>query len=520
MAHLSPFAISIASGACVVCWPHVGSTSNRIALAFDRNASDSQTMSTQISKQIGEANWLPEISGSGPIYLQLANAIARAIRLGHLKPGDRLPTQREMAEALDIDLTTVNRAVAEAQRMDLISSEGRRGSFVKDAPTVPSTLLFRDDEVRGFSREMDPGELAGIELSGLSVPPLPANAILRSAVAEGLAKLFAGDNGASLQYQPVGGGAHDRAVRATVMNRTMPTQPDQIVITPGAQSAIHAICHSVLKPGDVVACGRYAYTGFLRVARQIGVRILPVEIDEEGLVPDSIEQIARAHPLKLLFLTPFNDNPTTATMGITRVDEIARLAELHDFQMLESAPYGGLNGFRSPAVSARVPTRSWYVLTIAKSFTPALRVGFLRAPSVQAAFGVISAMQQNAAMASPLDVALDTQWLLDGTLMQMGAALAAESTERQLIAREILGDGIFRSCPAGYHLWIPRPDADSQNAASLALLAGLPVVPATIFAVEPTGREQSLRISLGGARSRDKLAADLSRLKAWLMQSL
>ena len=476
-------------------------------------------MSIKTSKHNTRAGWLPEISGSGPIYLEVANAIARAIRLGHLRPGDRLPTQREMSEALHIDLTTVNRAIAEAQRQQLISSEGRRGSFVREAPSMPSTLLFRDEERRGFAREMDPAEFAATELSGLSVPPVPPGGIVRAALIEGMTKLAASENRLPVQYQPVGGTSYDRAVRATVMARTMPTLTDQIVITPGAQSAIHAICHAVLKPGDVVACGRYSYPGFLRAARQVGARVLPVEMDEKGLLPESVVEIGRAQSLKLLFLTPFNDNPTTATMDLPRLTQLAALAERQDFQLLELDPYGGLNGFQSRIVSALAPTRSWYVLTVTKSFTPAIRAGFLRAPTVQAAFGVIAAMQRTAAMASPLDIALDTQWLLDGTLLQLGAAVAAESAERQVLAREILGEDSFRSSAVGYHLWIPRPDADFQNTTSLSLLGALPVVPASIFSVEPTGREQSLRVSLGAARSRDKLTADLSRLKAWITQS-
>ena len=462
---------------------------------------------------------MPEISGSGPLYLQLSDAIARAIRVGHLQPGDRLPTQREMAEMLDIDLTTVNRAIAATQRLELICSEGRRGSYVRATPALSSTFILCEDDLRSLAREQDRGELGGIEVSGLSVPPAPANGLVRTALTEGIARLAASENGLPLQYQPIGGTAYDRAIRSMIMNRSMPTQPDQMVITAGAQSAIQDICHAVLKPGDVVACGRYAYPGFLRIARQIGARILPAEMDEKGLLPDSIQQIATAHPLKLLFVTPFNDNPTTATMDQLRLNAITALAERHDFQLLEANPYGGLNGFRSRSMSSLAPTRSWYVLTISKSFTPALRTGFLRAPSAQAAFGVIAAMQQRESTASPLDVALESQWLLDGTLLQLGAAVAAESVARQAIAREILGEGSFDANSVGYHLWIPRPDSDPGNMLPFTLLTALPVVKATLFAVAPTGREQSLRVSLGVARSRDKLTKDLDRLKAWLTES-
>lgn len=460
--------------------------------------------------------WKPRITGSGPIYLELADAIGEAIRSGELAPGDRLPTQREMAEAMGVDLTTVTRGYAQAQRLSYIESEGRRGSFVKAQPARRSALDMSGQNLRAFAGAADANTLAIVEASGRNMPPEPAGDLLSASLREGLERVLHTAGPLALHYQPTGGLEHDRAVRADVFGRAAPTHPDQIVITAGAQNAIHGICSGLLQPGDAVACGRYTYPGFLSVVRKLGARIVPIEMDRKGLIPDSLEEAARRQPLKLLYHVPHNANPTTASIDGVRRLAIAELAEMHDFQILEDDAYGGLNGYRDKVVSFVAPGRSWYVVTISKSFTPALRVATVRAPSIRDAYRLIASIQDSTTMAAPLDVALDTQWLTDGTLLKLGSAVAAEGAERQKVAREILGAEGFVAAPGGYHLWIPLPDRDAPLVSPPPMLTGLPVAPAAIFAAAPTGLEQSLRVSLGGPRSRERVRSDLSRLAAFL----
>ena len=76
--------------------------------------------------------WLPDLERSGgPIYLSLADALGAAVASGSLKAGDRLPTHRALASALDLDLTTVTRAYGEARRRGLVDAAAGRGTFVR-----------------------------------------------------------------------------------------------------------------------------------------------------------------------------------------------------------------------------------------------------------------------------------------------------------------------------------------------------------------------------------------------------
>lgn len=98
-------------------------------------------------------DWTPDLRAmSGPKYLAIARALSRDIEAGVLVPGDRLPPQRSLAEALGLDLTTVTRAYGEAQRLGLIEGSGRRGSFVRARPSLSPQVLAGDTGRYGHER--------------------------------------------------------------------------------------------------------------------------------------------------------------------------------------------------------------------------------------------------------------------------------------------------------------------------------------------------------------------------------
>jgi DNA-binding transcriptional MocR family regulator len=86
--------------------------------------------------------WLPRLAvHGGPHFLQIADALQAAVVDGSLKPGDRLPPQRQLAAQLDVDLTTITRAYDEARRRNLLEGRGARGTYVA-APKVELTSVL------------------------------------------------------------------------------------------------------------------------------------------------------------------------------------------------------------------------------------------------------------------------------------------------------------------------------------------------------------------------------------------
>ena len=319
--------------------------------------------------------WRPDFSANGrPFYLAIADALAADIARGVVQPGERLPTQRDLAAAMGLDLTTITRAYAEAARRGLSVSEGRRGSFVRGGPV-----------------QAEEGLAGGDTASGMNMPPEPEGGALRRAMLDGIAALLDGKL-APLHYQPPGGLEAQRAAAASFLAPLLPdTGADQVAITAGSQHGLHAVLSLLVTRGDRIAAPAFTYPGFLAAARRMGADIVPLAIDADGILPEALEEAARAAVLTAVYLVPTNDNPTTATLPLGRRKEIARLALRYGFAIIEDDAYGRLPANPLPPVAAFAPKLTWHIAGVSKLISPSLRVGFVRAPGVREAHALAAA---------------------------------------------------------------------------------------------------------------------------------
>ncbi|WP_076071010.1 PLP-dependent aminotransferase family protein [Sphingomonas montana] len=448
-------------------------------------------------------DWMPDLAeGTGPKYVAIAGALVRDIERGVLRPGDRLPPQRVLAERLGIDLTTVTKAYNDVRRRGLMEGGGRRGSFVSE---------------RGATTPDAPEELR-LD-TGMNLPPEPAGGSFAPSYAAGVTALLDRPGGiGAMQYQPSGGAPADRAAAAAALRaRGMEASDEMVLITSGSQNALHAIVSAALQPGDVICTPAYVYPGFIGLARRYALILKPVRTDAEGILPDALETAAQAGA-KALYIVPDNDNPTTATMGLARRRAIAAIAVKHGLTIIEDDAYGQLAAEPLPSLACFAPDHTWHVATMSKIISPGLRVAWLRAPSVRQAWRLASDIHETAIMAPPLNAALTTLWLRDGSFERLVAEVREESIARQQLAAVILADVPFSAQPDGYHLWMPLADSASPADIVNALRpAGLSVVPSDAFAV---GRDAApaLRVSIGGGLSRERLGRTLRLLDALVVQ--
>ena len=440
--------------------------------------------------------WAPDIAGAaGPKYKAVTAAIAAAVARGELRHGDRLPPQRDLAAQLGIDLTTVTKAYDLARKRGLIVARGRAGSFISD--------------------EARTGEIATTAQNDIAMnsPPVSAETHLAEAMASALAMLARGDGIARLHYQRPGGAAADRESGAELLRRVgLSSDPEQIVVTAGAQNGLHAIASTILKPGDRVACGDHIYPGFRAIARRVGLSLVPLA----AITARALEATHADAPLRALYIVPTNDNPTASTIEAGERTAIAKWARDAGVQIIEDDAYGLLPDAPIPAITSFAPEIGWYIASMAKIVSPALRVGFVRAPGVAEAMQLASCQHESAVMAPPLNAAMISLWLADGTFDRLVDAVRKEAAWRQKLARTVLGDGRHAAHPQGYHLWLPLADDSHPETLAAALaLDGLSGVPSDRFAVAPDA-PKAMRISLGGTIDRRTLSRALHRLAAQL----
>lgn len=442
--------------------------------------------------------WLPDLTGrAGPKYQAVADALGLAIERGDLRPGDRLPPQRELAARLGMDLTTVTRAFEIARQRGQIVARGRSGSFVREREKAPAAGAFPID-------------------TAMNAPPLLPDEILQRAMVETVQSLFSSGFHSRLQYQLPGGAPEDRDAGARLLTRRgLPSAADQVIVTAGGQNALHAVLNAALRPGDAVACGRFVYSGFKALAERLGLRLAP--LDEMSAA--SLEAACQEHDLRALYVVPTNDNPTAVTLSLAERQAIAAVVQRRSLQVIEDDAYGALPSDPTPPIASFAPENCWHISSMSKVISPALRVAFLRAPSVSHALRLASDVQLSAIMAPPINAAMVTRWIGDGTYERLVAATRMEGAYRQELARKLLAGLPFRAHPQGYHLWLPLAEpAVAQDMVHALRPSGLSVVTSDKFLVGQSG-EHTLRVSMGGLIERDELARALRTLAGYLTSS-
>ena len=437
-------------------------------------------------------SWLPGLAGhGGPRFLQIADALQAAVADGSLKPGDRLPPQRQLAAQLDVDLTTITRAYDEARRRNLLEGRGARGTYVA-APKAELTSV--------------------LDLS-MNTPPPPDGVDFDDMLRQGLSQvLMRADNELLMTYHLGGGSDSDRKAGAQWL-APMFGQLDaaQLVVCPGAQAAIAALILALTEPGDVILAEPTTYPGLRAAATQFRRRIMAVEVDQHGMVPAMFEQACRQHKPALVYLNPTLQNPTALTMPEPRRKELASIAKRCNVRIVEDDPYWLLADAPPPPIATYAPEQVVYISTLSKCLTPGLRVAFvlLRDPHDRERF--LAALRSFALMVAPLSAALATQWILDGSADRLLAGVRNEARLRHRMARDILA-GRYSGLGDGLHVWLELPAYwNSSQLARAADSEGIAVTPAEAFATG-SASVNAIRISLGSIKDRGYLQAGLQRL--------
>lgn len=451
-----------------------------------------------MANDLDARTWIPAIRKTGrPVYLSIVEALAADISSGALRVGSRLPTQRRLASTLGIDFTTVTRAYTEAQRRGLVEGRVGLGTYIKAQP-APAT---------------PPAATGAIDLS-TNWPPHFRDQKLVARIWQGITGLeTAGGLDLLLNYQETGGTASDRAAGAYWLSRPFPSlSPERVLVCPGAQSALFAIAGQLAGPGDAICAGAMTYPGFRSLAAHQGWRLVPVTMDDEGLIPEAFAEACLRHQPKALYSTPTLHNPTTATMPAHRREMIAAIARAHHVPIIEDDAYGKLPSQPPPPpLAAFAPELTYYVSTLAKCLSPALRVAYVVPPDSRAATRLAGALRATMAMTSPLSAAIATRWIQDGTADAVLAAIRAEMNQRQDIARTILPPDLIRAHSEGLHLWLRLPQPWTRGAFMTQLQAGgISVTGSDVFTLETP--PEAVRLSLGRTNSLAELRRGLEMI--------
>jgi len=442
--------------------------------------------------------WRPhKLSPRGPVYMAIADSLASDLEAGRVRPGERLPTHRELARTLGVNVVTITRAYAEASRRGLVEGHVGRGTFVRSIEERPRVRVAQDED----------GGAIDLSQNQLALPPgvLDIPALVATMGARIESSLQAG-------YQPAGQNEHRAAGARWLARAGLVVPPERVIVTTGGQQALATVFASFAKAGDTVLVEELTYAGVKSLAALFRLRLHPVAIDEHGLVPASLEEACRRGNPKLLYCMPNLHNPTGVVLSEERRAEVARIAERYDLMVLEDDASGFLLESAPRPITSLVPERGLFVTSLSKSLAPGIRIGYLVGPA-----RVLDLLQQTQAaltwMTPALTAEIASHLVESGALQRLADAKRAETRWRRALCERTLGGLPSPSHPDSPCLWVTLPEPwRGEEFVVAAERAGVLVTGAETFVVSRAHTPHAARLCPGTPENRSELELALERL--------
>jgi GntR family transcriptional regulator/MocR family aminotransferase len=464
-------------------------------------------------------------------FLQIAHAIIDEIKRGRLVPGTALPGSRELAEKLEINRKTVMQAYQELEAQGWVTTERTRGTFVS------THLPEIEAETRNGKRRTGIPDRAGFPLAGTApnIPLiLPEKNVLvfddgapdtRLVPVDALARAYrnalALRTGRSrLGYGDPRGTEELRTALSTMLNieRGLSTKPDNICVTRGSQMAIYLAAKILVQPGDTVVMEELSYPPAREAFRRAGAEVVPVPLDDKGMVVDALEKICRKKRVRAVYVTPHHQFPTTVCMRPERRLRLLSLAPQFGFAIVEDDydhEFHFTHQPMHPLASADMSGEVVYIGSLSKLLSPSLRLGYLVGPKafIDRAGSEIMMIDRQG---DPATEGAVTELMDSGELRRHTRKVMRLYAERReafasLLTSQFAGRIDFTVPDGGLAFWV-HFDIDLDRLAAAAAKQGVIILPASAFTMVP----KSIDAARLGFASLDisELRRATSRLKA------
>ena len=465
----------------------------------------------------------PWADGADPLNEQLASALARAIDLGVLPPGARLPAERELARELALSRTTI---VAAYDRLRLAGlARSRQGSGTRVAarrPGLTQAYLAPLEAMDADAVLMPTATAAPVvglltplvdDAIELTIGALPAGSIVAEAMTAAVRDDLPGlmlDSG----YDPFGLPALRVQIAAYLTRLGVPTDPDQVLVTSGAQQALHLIGSQLGGPGSSVVMENPSYIGAIDAFRTTGNRLIPIPVDGDGARVEVIGLLGTGAPVRFVYVIPTFQNPTGAVMPETRRRDLARLAGEIGFHIVEDlTPDLTLGVGSPPPIAAFDPGEQVITVgSLSKLAWGGLRVGWVRASRTvvdRLVAGKIVADHSSSLVTQAIGARVFER--LDEVAARSRVAGAERRSVLMAALAEKLPEWTWTEPKGGLSLWVRLPGADAVAFSRLAATLGVVVRPGPLASPDGGFRDH-IRIAYGSEP--DRLIDGVDRLAA------
>ncbi|WP_055699866.1 aminotransferase class I/II-fold pyridoxal phosphate-dependent enzyme [Streptomyces silaceus] len=393
---------------------------------------------------------------------EIAASVERAVGDGGLEPGQLLPPMRELATHLGVNPNTVAAAYRTLRERGVIETAGRRGSRVRSKPATTARELMRVDVPPGV-RDVAKGN--------------PDTALLPALTAAFTAAAERSDAQPVLYGESAIDPELERAARAAFDADGIPAGP--LAVTSGSLDAIERVLAVHLKPGDAVAVEDPGWGSLLDLVPALGLRIVPVGVDDEGPLPADVERALEAGA-RAVVVTDRAQNPLGAAVTAARARALRDVLAVHrDVLLIEDDHGHGIVDL--PLRPLAGVTRSWALIrSTAKAYGPDLRLAVLTGDPVtvdrllgrqRLGPGWVSRIVQGAVVRLWADGAVDAR-----------VVAASYGRRRDALIAALAERGVPAQGRSGMNVWVPVPD--ETGVVARLLHAGWAVAPGARFRLE------------------------------------
>lgn len=456
-----------------------------------------------------------DCSSREPVYLQIANHFEQLIIKGELLPGAFLPPERKLALQLQVNRTTIVNAYDMLRSYGIVYSVRGSGTRVSDhlwevtprkipnwevysgagtfLPNLPIVQLLRDHRSNPEFFNLAEGELSEDLFPTEILDSLLQKMSLQAPLGYTDPRGFEG-----LRHTLV---SHLQEYYGITAN------PDEILITSGAQQALYLLTQCILNPGDAIAIERPSYFYSLSLFTSAGLRLFPLPMDQEGLQPKQIYDLVQRHKIKMVIINPTYQNPTSITLSESRRKQLLEICEDLRLPIVEDNPYNllTLSGSDNPPLPLRAISSQSdqviYIGSLSKIAAPGLRIGWIVAHKLVIK-RLSDAKDQMDYGTSVITQQLAKNYLSTGKWMNhlnhINQVLTSRrNTMLQALQTFMKSQVVWTNPKGGYHLWcktnLNTPD---KTILETAIRNKVIFVPGGVFGAE----KGSIRLTYSGVQ--------------------
>ena len=443
-------------------------------------------------------SWTPEAEKlSRPCYLAIANMLEDDIRSGKLAPGTKLPPQRELADYLDINFTTVTRAYNLCRERRLIYGSTGKGTFVS---ALPGSSGSENDP-----RLIELGVVNGFDTVNKQIIEATESVLTKGY----LEKLYS--------HTSALGHKHQRVAAMNWMRKfDVPADEEHTALFSGSQNAISAALLSLFRLGDVIAVDIFTYANLIGTAKLAHIRLLPVAGDAGGMLPEALDEMCRKNRISGIFLMPNYANPTGITLSRERKRALAEVIRKHDLILIEDDTVSALPESGYHSLFSLLPDQTMYICGNLRYLCGGLRVTAAAFPE-KFRTHLLNGLFLLNIRTSSLDAEIMTELILSGR----AEAVLNEKKVLALRANKIF-DRIFPESRDGENgnffriLPLPEEWSNPVETESRFESAGVKVLHSGNFSVLSRPGKNFLRLSVSSAGSEKNLRTGLMLVRSVL----